>query len=151
VALYFNQAWLAVEKTGLGIGVVDSLVKDYRYPRMYRTRLRGDVRADGTQGDLVGWSTDPRTKPLMEMTMGEVLKTGTHGCRCLSTAREFTTYVESDKGKHGAQKGANDDLVMAFMGAHRVAGELRPRVPGKGGRRSGRGRMVSDDVTGYGY
>jgi hypothetical protein len=33
VAVYYNEAWLAPEKTGLGIGVVDALRKDYRYRR----------------------------------------------------------------------------------------------------------------------
>lgn len=138
VGCYYNFAVLAPEVTGLGIAVVEALHKDLRYPNIYRRRRRGDDRKDATQGGLQGWSTNPQTKPLMERHFGEVLKTETHGCRDVATAREFTTYVEDDKGKHGAQRGSYDDLVMAFMGAHQVAGELRPRDTSK--RSTGRVR-----------
>jgi hypothetical protein len=36
IGTYYNEAWLAPEVTGLGIGVVDALAKDYRYRRIYR-------------------------------------------------------------------------------------------------------------------
>ena len=151
VALYFNEAWLAVEKTGLGIGVVDTLRKDLRYRKMYRTRRPGDDARSDAREQLVGWETTQRTKPLMEQTFGQALKDGTHGLRDVATGREFTTYVEDPKNaaKHWAQKGAHDDLAMAFMGVHRVAAELRPRDPNARRDRSVRGRSVADDVTGY--
>lgn len=138
IGAYYNFAIAAVEITGLGIAVQESLHKDYRYPNLYRRRRRGDDRQDAAQKNLLGWSTNPQTKPLMEQAMGQVLKTDTHGCRDVATGREFTTYVEDDRGKHGAQKGSHDDLVMAFMGAHRVAQELSPRDPSK--KRTGRVR-----------
>ena len=68
-----------------------------------------------------------------------------------ATAREFSTYVEDPKNRarHGAQKGAFDDLAISWMGAHRVAAELRPRdlSKGRGGRRV-RGWRADDPVTG---
>lgn len=149
VARYYNDAILAVEATGLGIGVVDALVKDYRYSRMYRRRRAGDDRRNDQREQLVGWETTLRTKPLMEQTFGQALKEGEHGLRCVATGRQFTTYVETDRGKHEAQKGAYDDLVMAFMGAHRVAAELRPRDPSRGRRRRLAGFDPDDHVTGF--
>jgi hypothetical protein len=150
IALYWNEAWLAPEVNGPGIGVVDALVKDYRYRRMYRRRRAGDDRRQDQREQLIGWQTDLRTKPLMEMTFGEALKDGTHGLRDVATAREATTYVEDPKNaaKHGAQKGAHDDLLMAYMGGKRVAAELRPRsTDTRGGRMSG--FSVGDDTSGY--
>jgi hypothetical protein len=148
VGLYFNGAWLAPEANGPGIGVVDALVKDYHYKRVYRRRRAGDDRRGDETGYLMGFLTDRRTKPLMEMTFGQALKEGTHGLRCVQTGREATTYVSDERGRHGAQKGAFDDLLMAFMGAHRVADEIKPRSAGTG-RRSGGRRTVVDDVTGW--
>jgi hypothetical protein len=89
------------------------------------------------------------SKPLLEQTFGQVLRDGDHGLRDVATGREFTTYVEDPKNpaKHGAQKGAYDDLAISFMGVHRVAAELRPRVPG--GARSVAGRSVRDPLTGW--
>lgn len=149
VALYYNEAWLAVEVTGLGIGVVDALAKDYRYRMLYRRHRAGDDERADARERLLGWSTDLRTKPLMEQTFGQALREGTHGLRCVPTAREASTYVQDPKNpaRHGAQKGAHDDLLMAFMGAHRVAAELRPRDPGK--KRSRDRWAPADDLTGW--
>lgn len=131
VGLYYNTAWLAPEATGLGIGVVDSLAQDFKYPKIYRRRRRGDDQRNDQDQRYLGWYTSPASKPLMELTFGELLKAEEDGLRDVATAREFTTYVEIDRGKHGAQKGAYDDLAMAYMGAQRVALELSPRAPGK--------------------
>lgn len=150
IALYFNEATLATEVTGLGIGPTDVLAKDYRYRRMYRRRRAGDDQRTDQREQLIGWETTLRTKPLMEQTFGQTLADETllGGIRDVATGREFTTYVEDDRGRHGAQKGAHDDLAISMMGVQRVASELRPRDPGKQ-RRSGRGRIVDDPITGY--
>jgi hypothetical protein len=149
VALYYNEAWLAVEVTGLGIGVVDALAKDYRYRMLYRRHRAGDDERADARERLIGWSTDLRTKPLMEQTMGQALREGTHGIRCVMTAREFSTYVQDPKNpaRHGAQAGAHDDMAMAMMGVHRVAAELRPRDPGK--RKRAERWQPADETTGY--
>jgi hypothetical protein len=148
VALYFNEAWLAVEATGLGIGVVDALAKDYRYRMLYRRHRAGDDERSDARERLLGWETTGRTKPLMEQTMGDAFLDGSHGLRDVPTARQFTTYVEDPKNpaKHGAQTGTFDDLVMSWMGAQRVAAELQPRREGK--RKRSRW-SPHDDVVGY--
>lgn len=149
IAVYYNFAWLAPEVNGPGQGVIDALRNDLRYPLLYRRRTRGDDDRTDAAGHLLGWQTTLQSKPLMEQTFGQALREGSHGLRCVLTGREATTYVEDPKNaaKHGAQKGAYDDLLMAFMGAHRVAAELRPREPGK--TRRVRGRDVVDPLTGY--
>lgn len=147
IGLYFNEAVLAPEVTGLGIGPTDALAKDYRYRRMYRRRRAGDDQRQDPREQLIGWETTLRTKPLMEQTFGAALGEGTHGMRDVLTGREFTTYVEDDRGRHGAQPGAHDDLAMSYMGVHRVAAELRPRDLTR--KKSGRGRSVRDPLTGY--
>jgi hypothetical protein len=148
IGVYYNDAWLAVEATGLGIGVVDALAKDYRYRMMYRRHRAGDDERTDARERVRGWYTDLRTKPLMEQTFGQALREGTHGIRCVPTARELNTYVIDPKNpaKHGAQAGAHDDLLMAFMGAHRVAAELVPRDPN---RKRGARWHAADDVSGY--
>jgi hypothetical protein len=79
VALYYNEAWLAPRRPGLGIGVVDALAKDYRYractartaPATMSARTpRAPARlADGSAHEAAD-GDDVR----------EVLKEGTHGC-----------------------------------------------------------------------
>jgi hypothetical protein len=148
VGLYWNEAWIAVEVNNMGIGLVDALAKDYRYRLLYRRHRAGDDERTDARERLIGWQTDLRTKPLMEQTFGESLRDGTHGLRCVLTAREASTYVQDPKNpaKHGAQRGAHDDLLIAAMGAHRVMAEYAPR---KTRERGITGWLPGDTVTGY--
>jgi hypothetical protein len=149
IGTYYNTAYLAVEANNMGQSVVDSLAKDYHYRYIYRRTRAGDDERSGAKGHILGWLTTLASKPLMEMTFGQALKDGTHGLRDVATGREFTTYVKDPKNaaKHGAQRGAFDDLAVSFMGVHRVAAELRPRDPSTGGKRL-KGWRVDDHVTG---
>lgn len=144
LALYYNNAWLAVEVNGPGIAPVEWLHKEAHYARMYR-RKRVDRKTNELE-DKIGFSTDRATKPVIETTMGAALKDGTHGIQSPPLARQLSTYVEDEKGRHGAMDGAHDDLLMAYMIAQRVADVLRPKRPSK---RSARARNVYDDLTGY--
>lgn len=147
LGLYFNTAWLTPEVNNMGQSVIDALRADYGYPMLYRRHRSGDDERQDNREFLLGWATTLATKPLMEMTFGTALKEGTHGLRDVATAREATTYVRDPKNaaKHGAQRGSFDDLLMAFMGCHRMAAELQPRRPKKK-----RDRWAPhDDVVGY--
>lgn len=143
IALYYNTATLAVEVNGPGIAVVDPLTKDYRYKRMYR-RKRLD-RTANVEVDKPGWQTDGVTKPAMEATFGLALQEGTHGLRDSGTARQLTTYVVDEKGKHGAQPGEHDDRLMAAMIAHQVMALVRAPRP----RKARRLHEPTDELTGY--
>jgi hypothetical protein len=145
IALYYNISWLAVEVNGPGIAVVDWLAKEARYRRLHRRR-RVDKATNDVE-DKIGWITDRATKPVMETTLSAALKEGTHGIRSVRMARQLTTYVEDDKGKHGAMAGAHDDLLVAQMIGQRVADVTKPKPLEKS--RSGRRRTVYDDLTGW--
>lgn len=125
VALYYNEAWLAPESNGPGIAVVDTLVKVYRYRRVFR-RKRID-RLRNVEESKPGWETNPATKQAMEMTFGHVLESDTHGLRDLPTARQLNTYIIDERGKHRAQDGEHDDRLIAAMIAHHGMDLIRPQ------------------------
>lgn len=129
IALYYNKAWLAVEIQGPGIAVNDPLHKTFRYGRLFRRKRFDRVRQ--VQEDKPGWSTDNVSKPVMEATFATALQQETHGLRDVETARQLSTYVITEKGKHEAQHGEHDDLLVAAMGAHQVMDLLRPPRAGK--------------------
>jgi hypothetical protein len=143
VALYYNTATLAIEVNSVGIAVVDPLTKDYRYRRMFR-RTRID-RIRNVEDDRPGWETTSVTKPAMEATFGSALAEDTHGIRDLATARQLSTYVADERGRHGAIDGEYDDRLMASMIAHQVM-EL-VRAPRRRVRKAL--REPTDPLTGY--
>lgn len=145
-AKFFNDAWVSVEVTGShGLPTARRLFLDYKYPFVY-TRRSHDTQFVRTQ-DRLGWSTDRRTKPLMEAGGQELLREGTHGIKSRDLASEMLTYVRNDKGKTGAQPGEHDDLLLAWLIAQQSANELpiRSSTP----RRRNEGYGPRDPVTGY--
>jgi hypothetical protein len=145
IALYYNEAWLGVEVEGPGIAVVDPLQKTYRYRRMFRRKRFDRVRQ--VQEDKPGWSTNGVSKPVMEATFAAALQDGTHGLRDIQTARQLSTYVITEKGKHEAQEGEHDDRVVTAMIAHQIMELLRPP---RSGKREKRVQFdARDPLTGY--
>lgn len=132
VAMFFNDAWISIEATGgWGLAPLRKLWKDYGYRFVYQRRQLEGAR-ERTQ-DRLGWSTDRRTKPLMEDTARALLREGNHGIRSRMLGLEFTTYVRLSDGSHGPDAEAFSDLLMAWMQAQQLRMEipLKP-VLGKG-------------------
>ncbi len=127
VGLYFNEALIAVETTGgLGLTVVETLYKRLGYRKLYRRRKLGGT-SERPQS-VLGWDTSRATKPAMEDTASALLREGSHGIRSLDLVAEFKTYVRFENGQRGADEDAFDDLLMAWMGAQRVAEVIPPRI-----------------------
>ncbi|WCB94503.1 hypothetical protein DSM104299_03240 [Baekduia alba] len=131
--LWFNEAWISIEATGgWGLAPLRKLWKDFGYRRVF-TRKSLDGTKEKTS-DRLGWSTDRRTKPLMEDTAREELREGSHGIRSRALALEFTTYVKLPDGSHGPDAEAFSDRLMAWMQAKQLRGEIAVRpVPKPGG------------------
>lgn len=127
VALHYNEALLAVEVNGPGIAVVDILLRDLRYKRLFK-RKRIESRRERVE-DRAGWRTDPPNKDAMEVSFATALQGGTHGLRDPKTARQLATYIVPERGAHRAQDGEHDDRLVAAMIAHRVMDLQKPRQP----------------------
>lgn len=146
VAIYYNFAYLAPEVNSIGTAVADVLAKDYRYPRLFK-RERID-RKTKVREDRIGWRTEEANKGAMEVSFAEALEGDTAaGLRDPITARQMQTYVVDEKGKHGAQPGEYDDLLMAIFIARRMISLLRPPQGRKTPR--GRGYEPRDAISGY--
>lgn len=145
IALYYNEARLAVEVNSMGTHIVEVLHHEYRYRRMYRREAVGVV--EDQESNLAGWETNKATKPAMEGNFMEVLGSELcGGLRDPQTARQMQTYIVDEKGKHEAQKGEYDDRLMAAMGAQQIMSMRRP--PRIGGQRIDPFRPA-DTVSGY--
>jgi hypothetical protein len=126
-ALYFNDALVAVEITGgLGLTPVEILHKRMGYRKLYRRRAQGTIRE--RPQPLLGWDTTRATKPGMEDEAKTLLREGSHGIRSLDLVSEMKTYVRFENGQRGADDDAFDDLLMAWMGAQRIAQLIPPKI-----------------------
>jgi hypothetical protein len=137
-AIYYNRAWLAVEITGgYGLSIVRRVARGYKYPFVYR-RKTPDTPQDSGDLKRLGWSTDVKTKPLLEDLARALLRTGEHGINSRLMALEMQTYIRHENGRTGPEKGEFADRLMAWMLGQQIAQEkpLRPD------RESGRGTVA---------
>jgi hypothetical protein len=126
-ALHFNRAWIGVEVTGgWGTPHVQRIAREYHYPYVFR-RAAEDVRIRDEAKQL-GWSTDPKTKPLMEARGNELLREGMDGIRDRRTATQMLTYVRNERGRSGPEPGKLADVLMTWLIAQAIAQE-RPIKP----------------------
>lgn len=128
-ALYFNNAWVAIERTGShGIPVLRILYRDFHYPFVYRPKRTGTTAEKVDK--RIGWDTTTRTKPEMIAGMAELLRTGEDGIKSRRLAGELRTLTRDENGSVDAEPGRFDDLAMAYMIAQQVARE-RPLPEGE--------------------
>ena len=121
VALYYNNAVLAPEVTGLGAGLI-ALLERSRYFNLYR-RVTTDTIGGPTI--MLGWDTTRKTKPAMIGLMQKALKEGyvkIHSRQVLDEMEAYTRTIlyskdgiDSLQAKMGAPPGKNDDACVAAL------------------------------------
>lgn len=126
-ALYYNGAWIAVEKTGgYGLSILNALVRIYRYPRVYRRRAP-DLRSE-KQSARLGWDTNERTKRQLIDYAKKLLRENVDGIRSPVLAGEMATFVRDELGRTGPDTDAFADALMAWMIAEQVGNEIPLRT-----------------------
>ena len=121
LALYYNNAILAPEITGLGAGLI-AILERAKYPFMYRRKV-----FDSLQGEtiLLGWDTNKRTKPAMVGLMQRDLRDRMIKIRSSVVLREAEIYrrvlmlnnrgAENNDTIMEAPPGKHDDAIMSLM------------------------------------
>jgi hypothetical protein len=122
-----NLPLLVVEMTGgYGHSLVNRVWKDYGYRNMY-FRDPIDPRRREHSNDLVGFSTDRHTKPLLVDGAKELFREESHGLKSLLIVGEAEAYTRMKGGKTAAGGGAHDDLLTSWMVAQYVRQVKPPR------------------------
>jgi hypothetical protein len=149
-AIYFNGAWVNVERTGgYGLSMLRKVAIDYRWARTWTEKVK-DKRTEKMQ-DRLGWSTDSVSKPLMEAELMELLRLEKDGIRSLALARQMLTFVRDDRGRTKPESGKLSDRLMAYMGAQ-ITAKMRPVRPDEGAgsrKRPAKKRRPKRPKTGY--
>ena len=121
IAIYYNNAILAPEVTGLGAGLI-ALLERSRYFNLYR---RVTIDSIGGPTIMLGWDTTRKTKPAMVGLMQRALKEGyvkIHSKQVLDEMEAYTRTVlyskdgiDSLQARMSAPPGKNDDACVAAM------------------------------------
>ena len=126
LALYYNNAVLAPEITGLGAGLI-AILERTRYPFIYRRQVFDSLQNETI---LLGWDTNKRTKPAMVGLMQRDLRDKMIVVRSRTVLKEMAIYrrslsMNSRGGENNetimeAPPGKHDDAIVSLMIANAV-------------------------------
>lgn len=127
---YYNEAFLCIENTGVGITTVMSVFNlGYPVERIYATQdptPRKDRKKSYDNKEVrLGFSTNTKSKPIMISDLNEAIEDGSYTLKTLRSVNEFTVFVTNTTGAMEAAQGYSDDLVMA----HALALQGRKMYP----------------------
>jgi hypothetical protein len=112
LAIYFNYAYLVIEKASAGHTVIDKLRHEYKYKNMHKHK---EYDSRGRAKKKVGWVTNGKTKSMMIADFVELWETNQIYIHSKDLLGEMKLFIAKDNGKIEAQGKTNhDDRVMAF-------------------------------------
>lgn len=121
IGRWYNNAFLVVERTGLGIGVCQDLEGLLMYQNMYRKPKKNAFTKASKYGD-VGFTTSHSSKPILTKALidfvGTVDEEGHSSGMVIRSSRlykEALIFVHLKNSRVGAEPGIgnHDDLIMA--------------------------------------
>ncbi len=115
IATRYNLALLVVERNGVGRGVLNYLVNDIGYKNLYPEKA-----PNGELTGKWGWNTDHYNKAGMVGNTLTAIKNNSVVTYDHKVIRQARALINKD-GKIQAKKPAQDDRIMAFMGAITVS------------------------------
>ncbi len=107
---YYNEAYIGVENNNHGLTTLTTIKRE-EYWNLYFAKSYDKIADRITQ--KLGWTTSPRTKPLMIDKLAEFVREMFLGIYSDLIISEMFTYIIEDDGKTNAQSGCFDDTVMA--------------------------------------
>lgn len=111
LAHYYNKAYIGVENNNHGLTTLKSIQRE-EYWNIYYCKVYDKIADQLTQ--KMGWTTSPRTKPLMIDKLAEFIREMYLGLYDDLTVSELFTYIIEDNGTTNAQQGSHDDTVMSL-------------------------------------
>jgi hypothetical protein len=133
---WYNNAFLVPERTGMGVTVCQDL-EELVYPNIFRKNMMptANKKLQSNQNiGPIGYPTSGVGKPILNKAMIDNLGETGYRIKSYRLAKQAETYVRLGLNKTGAEKGMNDDLIiaagLAFVGNNlavsRESGSLLP-------------------------
>ena len=100
----YNRAYVLVEVENMGIATLNELYYHLHYSNLHYYKK-----------DTPGWSTNPKTRPMIIETLYDVCDNEKIIIHSIRTLREMQTFTEDpDSGKVEKQAGSTDDLLISL-------------------------------------
>jgi hypothetical protein len=116
LGVYYNNATIAVERTGDGGTVIVTLANECKYPAIYKHK--DWMKRERKMVELEGFPTTPRTRPLACNFVAQFISESPELIWDVQFIDEALVFVRNEKGKPEAAPGAHDDTVSARWIAH---------------------------------
>ena len=131
LGLYYNQAWMVIERNTLGRSIIERLVNEHRYPRMVmESDLRGELR--NVQVERYGVATTRANRTIMLSDLRILFEEMPFVCPDETLVREVLSLQADVNGRVAApmkgrprprsepEAGYYDDMAMALAIAYHV-------------------------------
>ena len=118
LGVYYNNAFIGVERNNVGFSVLSDLVKIYP-ERLIYFHIRLDEKTK-KKTKKFGWISDQRTRHLILSYLKQEIREGSTDLRDKQLIHQGMRFINID-GKPQAAVGEKDDLVIARA----IAGEMR--------------------------
>lgn len=126
VASYYNNATIAPENNSGWSGPAIMRIEEARYPFLHYSKKRKPKMKDyvapdpyyasGRNDYLPGYSVTSANREPMLARMEQIIRASDIVINSKRLVEEFKTFIINDQNKPIAQRGYNDDLVMALAG-----------------------------------
>jgi hypothetical protein len=106
---YYNMAQVALERTGAGVGSLESLLND-SYPAglIYHRLMAPD------QDPVIGWESNEVSRQQLISLLDDVIRQSIILVHDATTIQELLLFTINERGRPAAQKGSHDDCVLAL-------------------------------------
>ena len=108
---YYNEAYLAPENTGLGLGVVQKIVHEIGYSNLHQEE---NVKTMRKKKLNYGWTTSGKSRPLLISAIQDYFNSREFEWHSERLWKEAGYFVWKEGSKAEADGKANDDLMMAM-------------------------------------
>ncbi len=126
---FFNNAQIALENNGVGIGTMESLLNEGYPAGLFYHRAVEPDQDPALRSDKIGWNTGEVSRQQLLSTLDEAIRHGSIFVHDPATQQELLTFVINSRGKAEGQRGCHDDLVIALGLAVIVMARMPRPVP----------------------
>ena len=121
-AMMYNDAYVAIEANNMGLTTCYYLHKTHKYKNVHKSKsiqqMQGgprDKRWSVDEGDEIpGFQTTSKSRPFLVDSLRKYMREKEVQIKSPRIMSEFETFIIKPSGKAEHEKGANDDLIIAF-------------------------------------